>query len=175
MMNFSFQLNIFRFLRSYQNKRHMLFPVFWFDMNMRISKNSASLLKIIRNLEMYCHIFGALIIIISALLFLWRPLKRTWYKRYSHHMEINTMADDDGDNDGDSKTTCCDNKTKEALYTLPPAFPSLLYIASSRRSLPVIISHLDEDEEALNACLEDIRRLNIDQEFENMTEISENS
>lgn len=153
----------------------MLFPVFWFDMNMRISKNSALLLKIIKNLEMYCHILGASIIMISALLFLWRPLKRAWYKRYSHHMEINTVADEDDDNCVDSKNECNDVKSKQALYSLPPAFPSLLYIASSRRSLPVIISHLDEDDEALRSCLEDSRRQNIDTEFENMAEISENS
>lgn len=145
----------------------MLFPAFWFDMNMRISKSSAKLLNIIRNLEMYCHIFGGSIITLTLILCLWQPLKRIWNKRY--HMEINTMVDDeDGNDNQDNDNKCSDVKAKEALYSLPPNFPSLLYISHPRRSLPVVISHLNEDE-VLSSCLEDDRRQNMEQELESIS------
>ncbi|XP_065358600.1 protein peste-like isoform X2 [Calliphora vicina] len=161
-------------IRSYQTERRMLFPAFWFDMHMRISKNSIILLKIINNLEMYCHIFGTSIMTISLLIFLWQPLKRAWNKRYTHHMEINTMADDDDYDNEDDENKYKNVKVREALYSLPQNFPSLLYISHPRRSLPVIISHLDEDE-ALSSCLEDSRREDFEKDFENMSRNKGNS
>lgn len=150
----------------------MLFPVLWFDMNMRISKSSAVLLKIIKNLEMYCHIFGAVLIILTLLLLLWQPLKRAWNKRYTHHMEINTINDDDANDNDDNSYKL--NDVKEVVYCLPQDFSSLLYISHPRRSLPVIISHLDENE-ALSSCLEDCLRQDLEKELENMAHIKRNS
>ncbi|XP_037821125.1 protein croquemort-like [Lucilia sericata] len=152
-------------IRSYQNTRRMLFPIFWFDMHMRISKKSALLLRIMNNLQLYCHIFGASIIFISLLFFIWQPLKRMWNKRYTHHMQINTLADDDEDYSSKQK----DFKTRDSLYSLPPNFPTLLYISHPRRSLPVIISQLDESE-ALNSCLDDNQREEFEQELETMVD-----
>ncbi|XP_046808242.1 protein croquemort-like [Lucilia cuprina] len=155
-------------IRSYQNTRRMLFPVFWFDMHMRISKKSALLLRIMNNLQLYCHIVGASIIFISLLFFVWQPLKRMWNKRYTHHMQINTMADDD-DDDVNSSKKAKDFKIRDSLYSLPPNFPSLLYISHPRRSLPVIISQLDESE-MLSSCLEDNQRDEFEQELETMVD-----
>lgn len=84
-------------------------------------------------------------------------------------MEINTIADEDDVESDDKENKYRHMKAKEALYGLTQNFPSLFNIAHPRRSLPVIISHLDEDE-ALSSCLEDSRNQDMETELENLAQ-----
>ncbi|XP_037826801.1 protein croquemort-like [Lucilia sericata] len=155
-----FQLNFYieprSHIRSYQTKRRMLFPVFWLDMLYMRTKNSIQLLQIVYKLEKYCHIFGASIIALSLLIFIWRA-----FKYYFHHMEINSIANDDDD----YVIADSNDKEKVALYSLPTNFNSLLYISYPRRSLQIIFAHLDKDE-ALSSFLEENQRYDFEKELQ---------
>lgn len=141
------------FFSAFPSRRRLLFPVTWFDMHAKVSKDTINVLKLINNMSMYCHIVGSIIILIASILLLWQPCKRQWNKRYAQHMEINTMADDESD--GEDLENAKDIGNKENLFGIPTNFPSLMYITHPRRSLPIIINPLDGDDEALNSCLED--------------------
>lgn len=79
-------------IRSYRNRRKLLFPILWSDAYMRASTRTIRLLKLITNLHFYCQLLGTFMIAATILIWLWLPARRFWLRRrYTQHMEINRI------------------------------------------------------------------------------------
>ncbi|XP_073827386.1 protein peste-like [Musca autumnalis] len=156
------QLNVYirptTHIRSLPTKRNFAFPVVWFDMQMEISDFGAMVLRQINNFPLYGNILGIILIAVGFIVALWRPCREHWNKRYMQHMEINTLP-----NDADEKTNPVDLESKDIsstkdLFGLRSNLSSLMYITHPRRSLPIVISPLDDDDEAWRSCLDNEQR-----------------
>uniref|UniRef100_A0A1I8QA97 Uncharacterized protein n=1 Tax=Stomoxys calcitrans TaxID=35570 RepID=A0A1I8QA97_STOCA len=169
------QLNIYvrptSHIISFPTKRKMAFPVVWFDMYAGISKDSARILSMVQNAPFYANIMGLCLMLLGIVIACWQPCRDMWNRRSVQHMEINRLNhEDDYDEEMDHVDVNLKSGTigkqvgrkilsRENLFGLRSNFPSLVYITTHpRRSLPIIISHLDGDEEAWKSCLEDEMR-----------------
>ncbi|XP_061399050.1 protein peste-like [Musca vetustissima] len=156
------QLNIYirptTHIRSFPTKRNFAFPVVWFDMTMEISDYGASLLRHVKNFPMYCDIMGIVLVILGLIVALWQPCRDHWNKRYVRHMEINALPSDEDAKVIPGDLDAKDISSTKDLFGLRSNFSSLMYITHPRRSLPIVISHLDGDDEAWRSCLSEEQR-----------------
>uniref|UniRef100_A0A1I8MRM7 CD36 family protein n=1 Tax=Musca domestica TaxID=7370 RepID=A0A1I8MRM7_MUSDO len=156
------QLNIYirptTHIRSFPTKRNFAFPVAWFDMTMEVSDFGAMTLRLLTNFPLYCDILGIILILLGIIVALWKPCRDHWNKRYLQHMEINTLPSEEDEKLPSSDLESKDISSNKDLFGLRSNFSSLMYITHPRRSLPIVISHLEGDDEAWRSCLDEEQR-----------------